>query len=279
MSPDAVLVDGMPAAHLSVLDRGLHYGDGVFETIACRQGRARFLALHLQRLMRGCDRLAIARPDTEQLRAEIEQLAHQAAPALIKLIVTRGNATARGYAPRGDERSTRLLLRYPWPEDSSQAHEGINARVGQLKLGENPALAGIKHLNRLEQVLARSEVDASGALETLLFSSSGRLISGTMSNVFLVRDNRVATPRLDVCGVEGIMRGIVMREGARTQHGIEECVLSRADLDAAEEIFLTNARIGIWPVRALDGRLFTPGRITRGLQRLLQPLLEEPRDG
>jgi 4-amino-4-deoxychorismate lyase len=279
MRPDLLLVDGEPSSQLSALDRGLHYGDGLFETIACQRGRARFLALHLKRLTKGCERLGLRAPDLQSLRAQIEQLVPVAAPVLIKLIVTRGRATARGYRSRGDEQSTQVLLRYPAsPEDPSLAHDGIVARVADLKLGENPALAGIKHLNRLEQVLANRETDASGALESLLFSSSGRLISGTMTNVFLVRDSEVATPRLDLCGVEGVMRSVVMREAHQAQRPIEERALWRADLDAAQEIFLTNARIGIWPVRMLEGRTLTPGPVTRHLQQLLQPLLEAPAD-
>ena len=279
MSPDVVLVDGVPTPRVSALDRGLHYGDGVFETIACRKGRARFLSLHLQRLLWGCERLGISPPPMEALRAEIEALAGREAAGLIKLIVTRGEAIARGYAPHGDERSTRVLLRYPFEDVSSHSREGVRVRVGQLKLAENPALAGIKHLNRLEQVLARAESGSADALETLLFSSSGRLISGTMSNVFLVRAGRVMTPRLDACGVAGIMRAVVLREAARAQREIEERALSVQDLAAAEEIFLTNARIGIWPVRALEGRALPVGGTTRALQQLIEPLLENASDG
>lgn len=279
MTPDAVLVDGKEGTLLSVLDRGLHYGDGLFETIACQRGKARFLSLHFDRLAKGCNRLSIPAPEMKSLRAEIEQLVPASGAALIKLIVTRGRATRRGYGPAGDEQPARVLLRYPAaPEDPSLGRDGIVARVAEHKLGENPALAGIKHLNRLEQVLARRETEVSGALEALLFSSSGRLISGTMSNVFLVRDNEVATPRLDLCGVAGVMRSVVLREAARAQCPIEERVLLRADLDAAQEIFLTNARIGIWPVRALEERTFTPGPVTRRLQELLAPLLEKPAD-
>jgi 4-amino-4-deoxychorismate lyase len=279
MSADIVLVDGIAAAQLSVFDRGLHYGDGVFETIACHSGRPRFLPLHLERLVAGCARLGIRPPALESVRAEIEQLAGMQARVLIKLIVTRGAATARGYAPRGDERTTRILLRYPWDEDPSLAREGIRARIAQVKLGESSQLAGIKHLNRLEQVLARSEADPSQAHEALMFSSSGRLISGTMSNVFLVRDNHVTTPRLDVCGVAGVMRRVLLREAERAGAPIEERTLRREDLDAAQGIFLTNARIGIWPVRSLDGRAFTEAPVTRALQELLRPVLQEAHDG
>jgi 4-amino-4-deoxychorismate lyase len=136
----------------------------------------------------------------------------------------------------------------------------------------------MKHLNRLEQVLARSEVPASDAAELLLFSNSGRLISGTMSNVFIVRGGRIVTPRIDLCGVAGVMRRVVLREAAKAGMEAEEGVLSEGDLNAADEVFLTNARIGIWPVQAIGSRTLVPGSVTRKLQALIAPMLETPVD-
>ena len=115
------------------------------------------------------------------------RLAGESPRSIIKVLLTRGAALARGYAPSGAEPPTRVTLRYAWPEeDASLAHEGVRVRVARTRLGENPALAGIKHCNRLEQVLARAEWTDPTIAEALLYSSSGALISGTMSNVFLV---------------------------------------------------------------------------------------------
>jgi 4-amino-4-deoxychorismate lyase len=151
-----------------------------------------------------------------------------------------------------------------------------------MRLGENPALAGLKHCNRLEQVLARSEPDAATAAEALMLSRSGKLVSGTMTNVFLVdgppRSPRLRTPAIDLCGVAGVMRRVVLREAARAGIPAMECAVWPADLAAAGEVFLTNARVGIWPVGRLEERTLTPGPVTRRLQSLLQPLLEEPAD-
>ncbi len=152
------LVDGEPALGLSVLDRGLHYGDGLFETIACRNGRARFLELHLQRLAEGCVRLQIRYENFPALGQKIREIAAAPANSIIKLILTRGSATARGYGARGDERAHTVLLQYAWPPEDPDAWErGVVARTAQGRLGENPLLAGLKHLNRLEQVLIRGE--------------------------------------------------------------------------------------------------------------------------
>ena len=274
-----VLVNGRPEGALSVLERGLHFGDGLFETIACLKGRARFLTLHLERLRQGCERLRIGFGDWGLLRAEVEAMAADAGTAIIKLLLTRGPAMARGYAVRGDEAATRILLRQPWPvDDPALGREGVQVRTGTLRLGENPALAGMKHLNRLEQVLARAEWQQSDIHESLLFSSSGRLISGTMTNVFLVRDGGLLTPGVERCGVQGVMRRVVMREALETGLPMRETELFAADLAAAEEVFLTNARVGLWPVRACDGRALGVGPLTRQLQARLQPLLEAPAD-
>ncbi|MEJ0006912.1 MAG: aminodeoxychorismate lyase [Steroidobacteraceae bacterium] len=276
-APIRVQVDGRPGDGLDVLDRALHYGDGLFETIACRLGRARFLDLHLQRVTEGCARLAIRYEDFPRLGAQIQDLAATQADGLIKLILTRGNATARGYGARGDEVARTVLLQYRWPpEDPTLWGHGIAVRTARGHLGENPALAGIKHLNRLEQVLIRGEWSDPGIHEALVFSSSGRLVSGTMSNVFLVRKGRIMTPAITSAGVRGVMRRVVMREAQRRGIDVTETALDAAALTAAEEIFVTNARIGIWPVRALDGRGRAVGPVTRQLQQWLQPLLESP---
>lgn len=279
---ELVLVNGRAGGEsLSVLDRGLHYGDGLFETIACRRGVARFLAWHLERLALGCKRLGIP-VQLSEIRDEVRMLAREADSAIIKVMLTRGSATARGYAPTGSEKPTRITFRQAWPsEDPAARQDGVGVRIAALRLGENPALAGLKHLNRLEQVLARMEsmsTAGEAVAESLLFSSSGKLVSGSMSNVFIVRDSRVQTPRIDVCGVAGVMRRVVLSEAARAGVVAEECALEAADLDDAQEIFLTNARIGIWPVRALQSRVLSPGPVTRRLQEHLAPLLEDPRD-
>lgn len=280
----SALVNGAPAGDVSVLDRGLHFGDGVFETIACLAGRPRFLALHLERLTRGCQVLGIPAPGARLLREEIEGLAAGAQRSIVKLIVTRGPAAVRGYAISGSERATRLTIRYPWPvEDPVLWRQGVSVRMAAVRLGENPALAGLKHCNRLEQILARNEPRAEEAAEALMLSRSGKLISGTMTNVFLVdgpaHAPRLRTPAIDCCGVAGVMRRVVWREAARAGLPVEESELWPADLASASEIFLTNARVGIWPVRRLGERTLLPGPLTRRLQELLQPLLKGPADG
>jgi 4-amino-4-deoxychorismate lyase len=275
--PILTLVDGQPAMGLSVLDRGLHYGDGLFETIACRNAQACFLELHLQRLAEGCARLSVRYEDFPQLAATIRELAARQPRSIIKLILTRGSATARGYGVQGNERAHTVLLQYRWPaEDPAPWQQGVGVRTATGRLGENPLLAGLKHLNRLEQVLIRAEWTDPLIHEALVFSSSGWLVSGTMSNVFLVTDGRLMTPAITHAGIRGVMRHVVISAARRGGTEVIETALNAAAVQAAQEIFLTNARIGIWPVRALDGRDLAVGPRTRQLQQWLLPLLELP---
>ncbi len=265
-APEVVRVDGAPAERVSVLDRGLHYGDGLFETVACRAGRARLLPMHVERLLSGCQRLGILGVDAETVRAEIESLARGAGDSIVKVIVTRGELQARGYAPAGSETARRISLRYPWPAEDRQP---ARVRTAQMRLGENPALAGLKHLNRLEQVLARAELRGGTESELLLFSSSGKLVSGTMSNVFIVQDGRLVTPRLDTCGVAGVMRRFVMQQARAAGIAVEERSIEPRDVASATEMFLTNARLGVQPIGLLDGRALAIGRVTEQLQALI----------
>ncbi len=272
--PEVVWVNGRAAGEVSALERGLHFGDGLFETIACEGGRPRFLELHLRRLGAGCARLGLEAPEAATLRAEVQRLAAPCGRAIIKVLLTRGAAAARGYAVTGFEQPTRISLRYAWPpEDPGVARVGVRVRIAALRLGENPALAGLKHCNRLEQVLARREWTDTGIAEALMFSSSGALVSGTMSNVFMVRNGKLYTPRVDRCGVAGVMRQVVLAAAADAGIAAEERVLDSQELASAQEVFLTNALMGIRPVRELEGRALPPGPLTRRLQERLAPLL------
>jgi 4-amino-4-deoxychorismate lyase len=272
--PPGAWIDGHRGADLSVFDRGLQYGDGLFETLACLNGQPRFLNRHLERLAAGCARLGLPPPPRACLEAEIAAALEDCPRAVLKLIVTRGAAHARGYAVNAAAAPTRILLRYPGlPEDARATKEGVRVRLGALRLGENPRLAGMKHLNRLEQVLARQEWSDPQIAEALLFSSSDALISGTMSNVFLVHGGALATARLDRCGVAGVMRGVVGGLAAECGIDFQERRLEAADLQQAQEIFLTNALIGIRPVREVGGRTVAIGPVTRRLQAALAPLL------
>jgi len=187
---NAVLINGRAVHQVDSGDRGLQYGDGLFETIACRDGQARWLALHLERLQQGCERLRLAFRDFEALRTEIGGLAAGQRRCIVKVIVTRGTATRRGYAPAGDEQPTRIVSRHDWLDTPAPGPPGFRLGVSGVTLGVNPAAGGLKHLNRLEQVLAQMARDEAALDEVLMVSTAGQVIGGSMSNVFLADDKR-----------------------------------------------------------------------------------------
>jgi 4-amino-4-deoxychorismate lyase len=239
-------IDGVAGTAVPSDDRGLQYGDGLFETILVRDGTPRFLAAHLARLARGCARLGIPYAD-EALRADVSSAVALAPPrAILKLLVTRGSAPRRGYAPLpGAPRRIAALWATPEPDDLG---DGVTLGVARTRATTNPALAGLKHLNRLDNVLAAAEI-AADDFDVLMLDVADRLVSGTCCNLFIARDGRLATPKLDSAGVAGVMRGIVLREAPKAGIVVQERALTLADLAAADEAFVTNARVGVVPVR------------------------------
>ncbi|CAG7857314.1 partial 4-amino-4-deoxychorismate lyase, partial [biofilm metagenome] len=177
-----ILINGIEADHLPINDRGLHYGDGLFETIEVSEGHPVFLEQHLQRLTAGCSTLMIPIPDLPTLRDEVYRVCHGFQQAVLKVIITRGSG-GRGYRPPDNAAPTRIVSLHSFPDyPINFAEDGINARFCSTRLGLNPALAGIKHLNRLEQVMARAEWNLPGIQEGLMLDLNDHVIEGTMTN-------------------------------------------------------------------------------------------------
>jgi 4-amino-4-deoxychorismate lyase len=270
------MINGQMSDAISSLDRGLLYGDGVFETIVVEDGQPRFWLRHLNRLKAGCGRLGIPLPEESRLLEESQALISGVDRGVLKLIITRG-CGGRGYRPATDTTPTRIIQLHPWPDYPETCRDaGVRMRLCRQRLGHNPALAGIKHLNRLEQVLARGEWDDPGIMEGLLLDEDKRLVEGTMSNLFLIRNRILMTPELIRCGVAGILRTVVLELAASVPMPVQVRALGMDDLQEADEVFLTNSIIGIWPVIAIDDRIYTKGAVTRRLQELLADL---PSDG
>ncbi len=256
-------------AGIDPTDRGLAYGDGLFETMAARAGTIRWLGYHLERLALGCRRLAIPVPDLNVLAETIAASCPPAQDAVVKLIVTRG-AGARGYRVPEPSTPVHLLSVAPWPDYPAEHYtHGIEVEHCVLRLGENPQLAGLKHLCRLEQVLAQMELTGTAANEGLLRDRSGYVVGGIASNLFAVSGRELATPPLTRCGVHGVMRRVVLEHAERAGLAPVERELGLEALEASDELFLTNAVAGIRPVRRLGPRRLAPGPATRRLMSLI----------
>ncbi|HXS03461.1 MAG TPA: aminodeoxychorismate lyase [Rhodanobacter sp.] len=258
-----LLVNGVATGQLSALDRGFGYGDGLFESVRLVDGRAPLWSRHMQRLAEGCSRLRIPPPDPLQLWSEVQRVGADIAQAVVRITVTRGIGE-RGYAMPASPQPSRVVAAFVAPTPGADVcTHGLHMRVCELRLAEQPLLAGIKHLNRLEQVLARAEWSDPAVAEGLLRDSHDRVISATMANLFAVIDGVLLTPALDRCGVAGVARAEVLaiRPAARVTE------LSLPALSTASEIFLSSSVRGILPVKSLDQWNYVPGAVTRQLQQ------------
>ncbi len=266
-------IDGVRGTRIDWRDRGLQYGDGLFETLRVRAGRVRLLDEHLERLSAGSRRLGITLPSIGRLRRELAAAAAGQDEAVLKLIVTRGRGE-RGYRPTGRERATRILSRWPAPPSAGPAGAApITVRICRTRLGLNPALAGLKTLNRLESVLARTEWRDPRIAEGLMLDAEGHVVCGTMSNLFLRHGSVLATPLLDRCGVAGVMRRFVLGEARSLGLRPTERRIGLADLASADEAFITNALAGPVPIGVIrHGRERWRPRATEASRRLRERL-------
>ncbi len=261
------LLNGERRHCVDASDRGFQYGDGVFETLEVFQGHPLFFQRHYQRLQKGCERLLIPAPDRSVLQAEAAQLCEGVERGVLKIIVTRGRG-GRGYRQPDKLEPTRLLSLHPFPDYPECFYrDGIVVRFCDQRLAINPALAGIKHLNRLEQVLARAEWQSDEIQEGLMLDYAGHVIEGTMSNLFWVKDGVLHTPALVDCGIVGIVREIVVDLALSNKIVVCEQQFGSLSVLAADELFVTNSVIGVWPIRQVERQCFDVGRITRAIQQ------------
>lgn len=262
---DDILINGEPATQLPVQDRGLHYGDGLFETIAVQGGQLLCMADHLERLLVSCQQLKLPFTQDRQLRAEAESLARDVGRAVIKIIITRGSG-GRGYAPPVNPQPTRIVACYPWPEFPAETiDDGIAVRVCDTRYGHQPLLAGMKHLNRLEQVMARAEWDDPAIAEGVVLDIDDNVIEGTMSNIFYASNGKLFTPDLKQCGIKGIIRQKIV--DLAEDVAIKQ--ISLPELLDADEVFVCNSIIGLWPVTRINDRKYKVGSIGQNLRDLL----------
>lgn len=273
------LLNGESKHCIEFSDRGFQYGDGLFETIEIINEIPVFLNRHLRRLNQGCQRLLIPMPDISTLRKEALQLSKDSTHAVLKLIVTRGSG-GRGYRQPDAINTTRLFSLHPYPDYTEDfTMQGINARFCKARLGLNPDLAGIKHTNRLEQVLARAEWDSAEIQEGLMLDINDHVVEGTMSNLFLVKDKVLYTPEITQCGVKGILRDIIIQLAKKYLISIVEKDITKGELFSADELFITNSIIGVWPVKQLEWRDYGVGGVTRQLQSLYLALKQQETHG
>lgn len=266
-----ILVDGQNVGQVSALDRGLSYGDGVFRTIRIAAGQPRWWLDHLAKLAEDCGRLHLPMPRQDAWERDLAVLSPLPDFGVLRLTVTRGLGP-RGYRLPQASRATRILT--CWAEaapvtPSSAFAPPVSLRICQLRLGYQPSLAGIKHLNRLENVLARSEWHDEAIDEGILLDQDGRVVSGVMSNIFIWREGRLLTPRLDLCGVAGVTRARLMDRALAAGIRVETGEFDLMAVLDAEEVMLTNSLMGLRRVGRLGDRHWPEALVSPRLSALL----------
>lgn len=264
------LINGTWQDSLAANDRAIQFGDGCFTTARVNNGEIQLLDAHLNRLADACVRLGIPLPDRNLLSEEMRAVANAHPLAVLKVVITRG-AGGRGYSAAGCASPNRLLSISPYPAFYHPWRElGITLTQSPVRLGRNPLLAGLKHLNRLEQVLIRQHLDASPAHEAVVLDSEGWLIECCAANLFWRKGQRIFTPRLDQAGVNGLMRQHILALLAQSPWQVEEVSALVSELETADEVFICNALMPLVPVNQAMHTRFS----SRDAYRYLAPLCE-----
>ena len=242
---------------IAIANRGLNYGDGLFETMRVHCGELPLWPRHRARLQEGAARLGIVLPDSSFIQARIEECIANVDAGVLKLLVTRGDG-GRGYAPPADVDPVWALSLHPLPRVIST---GLRLHVCETRLAPQPALAGIKHCNRLEQVLARLEVQRAGCDEGLMRNTENHPVCATSANLLIHRNGRWWTPPVETCGVAGVLRGWLLGQGL-----VEVAALSMDEVLHADALALCNAVRGILPVSMLSSRTWAASPAIHDLQ-------------
>ena len=268
------LVNGIPGDAISVHDRGLQFGDGVFETIAVQSGKLLCREAHFSRLETGCRRLSIACPSGSLLEREADRLCEPLTSAVLKIIVTRGTG-GRGYQPPENISANRILSVHDQPVyPAAYYREGIESYVCGRRVDHTPDLAGIKHLNRLEQIILRREVAATPYPEGAVLDRYDNVVEGSMSNIFMVKDDKLITPDLSRCGIAGVIRQSIIELDKAAGRETEIRTIACEELFEADEVFYCNSVIGVWPVRRIENKVFSS--IDAGLE-IMRKLMTDNR--
>ncbi|MGF1725532.1 aminodeoxychorismate lyase [Photobacterium nomapromontoriensis] len=253
-----ILINGKSQSQLAVTDRAIQYGDGCFTTMLVEQGQICLWPYHLERLQLTVRAFMIEDPDWEMLTHTVTQMAQTMTGKVgIKILISRGSG-GRGYSTIGCDDTQIVISDFCWPTHYSQwQQQGIPLGICQQRLGLSPMLAGYKHLNRLEQVLLKREVEQQGWLDAVVMDSSDCVVETVASNLFWRKDNRLFTPKLDLSGVHGVMRRHIIELAPSIGYHLSLVNEPLESVLAADEVFITNALMALVPVNEINGTMFT----------------------
>ncbi|MFH4830505.1 aminodeoxychorismate lyase [Vibrio diabolicus] len=263
-------VNGVPQTHVELGDRSFQYGDGGFTTILTQNGELVYWQEHIERMKFCLDALKISSPDWQVVHDWASKAALSDAQAGVKIHVSRGNG-GRGYSPNGIEGPIVTISNFAFPSHYfSWQEKGVDLGVCETRLGIQPLLAGHKHNNRLEQILAKAEIDDTEFADAITLNVQNHVIETTMANLFWVKGNKVFTPELTLSGVAGVMRRKVLELLKVSHIEVIEGRFILPDLLSADEAFMCNSILGVAPIRSIvasnSKTIFPIGKLTQRLQ-------------
>ncbi|USD41976.1 aminodeoxychorismate lyase [Vibrio sp. SCSIO 43135] len=262
-------LNGIESEHISPTDRSFQYGDGCFTTMLVKERVIEHWPLHLRRMKKALAVLDIQEPDWEQVQQWLAMAMRPESTSGLKLHISRGEG-GRGYSPAQVSSPNVTISDFAFPSNYEQlARDGLALGVCNQRLGINPMLAGLKHNNRLEQVLLKAESEQLGYTDSVVLDVTGNVIETTMANLFWSDGSTLFTPSLLNSGVAGVMRQVVIDQAKAAGLVVAD---EDYDLDAllsAKEVFMTNSILGIAPVVQVADHHYSIGTLTRRLQENL----------
>ena len=244
-----VLINGEEQSKVSIFNRNMQYGDGLFETCIAKDNRILFWPNHFARLNKGCEKLNIKKIDESYWMSDLKKAfaLYEHNNCIVKLILSRGDSS-RGYSYKDDIVPVRVVIISEIKK--TVVNNSFSLEYSDSGYHSNPQLAGIKHCNRLEQILARSNLSSD---EGIMLDENQNVISVTQGNIYLIIGNTLLTPKLDKCGVVGSRRSLILELAKSLNIEVKEDLISADKLKKADEIFISNSVIGIQSVKSIEG--------------------------
>lgn len=267
-------------ACVSIYDRGLFYGDGLFETVRIYKGLPFLIENHLQRLIRGAVALGISFPGKKDdlMMAVMQTLeANRLREGVIRLTLTRGSSVRGLWPEKPGEPTLIITAESSVPYTDKQYKKGFRAALISFPLNEYSPLSGIKTLNYLEYIIGRRESLRRGFDEGIFLNQKRYLAEGTVSNLFLVKGKKLYTPPVEAGILPGITRAMVIKI-AKKSFDVSEQNISPLFIKEAEEAFFTNSLMEIMPLVEIEEKSVgngKPGTVTAELHSAYRAFIKE----
>jgi 4-amino-4-deoxychorismate lyase len=265
MTP-VILIDGKKQSKASIFNRNTQFGDGLFETCLVENKKLLFWSNHFERMKLGCDRLKISMIDETLWLSDIKKAFSlmKIDNCIVKLVLSRGESL-RGYSYKDNIRPIRITIVSELKKNNQD--KGFSLEFCNSGYNSNPKLAGIKHCNRLEQVIARAGIKVD---DGIMLDENENVVSVTQGNIFCIQGNRLITPNLDKCGIEGTRRAVILKIAVDLGFDINIKNLSVAELLRSDEVFISNSIQGVGPVNQIEDFVYSKHKITEIISETLK---------